>query len=485
MPGIRGTLEIARRALFAQQTALEVASNNIANANTEGYSRQRVVMEASKPITVGTLSLGSGVTVERIDRIRDSFVESQLRAEQQSLSNYETLEAKYSQLEAIVNEPSEMGLASLMDKFFDSWQQLANDPQSLTMRENVSQSATAMTGRFNTLSNQLTDMSEDIFEEFNAQVNAFNSIAEQIAILNGQLLGSGEGSVQSAQLLDRRDTLLMQMNEIADVRITENERGQIKLSLGGKVFLDNTDLIKLSASSGTSDIRQLKWEDNSSGAVIGNGKLAALAEFRETVLPGYQGRLDKLALSIAVAVNELHSQGFGLDGGTNVAFFSDSTVDAASISVSSVILSDKEKIAASMDGNMGDGSLALQISQLQDKNVVLEETASNDAIIANEGIDGVVRQILNGTAAYSSVMSFNTYYAELVSSVGREKVGIGTYKEGQALFVNQLKSQQESVSGVSLDEEMINLIKYQRAYQAAARVIDLADQLAETVLNMV
>jgi flagellar hook-associated protein 1 FlgK len=485
MSGIRGTLEIARRALFAQQTALEVSSNNIANVNTEGYSRQRVVMEESKPITVVKLSIGTGVNVERIDRIRDAFVESQLRFEQQSLSNYETLEAKYSQLESIVNEPSEMGLSSLMDKFFDSWQQLANDPQSLTMRENVIQSATTMTSRFNTLSNQLTDMSGDVLQEFNAQVNAFNSIAEQIAILNEQLLGSGGGSTQSAQLLDRRDTLLMQMNEIADVRVTENERGQIKLSLGGKVFLDNTDVIKLSSASQTSDIRQLKWEDNSSAVVIGNGKLAALAEFRETVLPDYQGRLDKLALSIAAAVNDLHSQGFGLDGGTNVNFFSDSTIDAASISVNSVILTDKQKVAASADGNMGDGSLALQISQLQDKNLVLEETASNDAIIANEGIDGVISQILNNTAAYSSVVSFNTYYAELVSSVGQEKVGIGTYKEGQALFVNQLKSQQESTSGVSLDEEMTNLIKYQRAYQAAAKVIDLADQLAETILNMI
>ena len=453
MSGIRNTLEIARSALVSSQVALDVTGNNIANANTEGYSRRRAIMESESQRTAQNFVIGKGVIVSRIERVRDQYIETQLRTQQQSLSYWETLQTKYARLEDIFTEPSEAGLGEMMNKFFDSWQGLATDPQSYTARSNVLQKANSLASKFRTTAKHISDLKDEIRSEFNNQLEKFNSLAEQLAEINIQLPLSTE---QAADLLDRRDNLLMQMNKIANVQTMENEYGQVTISLGGKVLLENSKVVKLVEASADEPLNTLHWEDNSRASKASNGQLAALARFHDETLQDYSDQLDELATSLVEGVNELHKTGYGLEGSTNVNFFDPSTTGAADIQVSSEVADNAEKIAVSADGNRGNGEIARQIAQL-----------------------------VNDSSMVNNSFSFHDYYGTTIARLGNEVQDTTVKLDGQKMLVNQIRTHQESASGVSLDEEMTNLIQFQRAYQAAAKLINVVDEMMDTILRMV
>ncbi len=453
MSGIRNTLEIARSALVSSQMALDVTGNNIANANTEGYSRRRAVMKSEYQRTAQNFVIGKGVIVSRIERTRDQYIESQLRTQQQSLSYWETMQTKYARLEDIFTEPSETGLGEMMSRFFDSWQGLATDPQSFTARNDVLQKANSLAAKFRSTTKHISDLKDEIRSEFNKQLEKFNSLAEQLAEINIQLPLSQE---QAADLLDRRDNLLMQMNKIVNVQTMENEYGQVTISLGGKVLLENSKVIKVVEGSADEPLNTIHWEDNSRASKASNGQLAALATFHDETLQDYSDQLDELATSLVEKVNELHKTGYGLEGSTNVNFFDPSTTGAADIRVSSEVADNAEKIAASEDGNGGNGEIARKIAQLV-----------NDSTVVNNSF------------------SFHDYYGATIARLGNDVQDTTVKRDGQKMLVNQARTHQEAVSGVSLDEEMTNLIQFQRAYQAAAKLINVVDEMMDTILRMV
>ena len=429
--------------------------------------------------------LGTGVSVTSIERIRDEFVDSQLQTEQQNMSNLETLETNYTRLESIFNEPSETGLGDLLNKFYDSWQDLANEPTSLLMRDFVVSNAEMLTNKFHTMNSQLNNLSNDIYQEYVNQIEQFNSITQQLADIN-VLLGSAETeNVQSASILDQRDALLTDLSKLADVKVSKNQSGQVMLSLDSKVFLERTTVTTMSEPPMGTSLAQIKWSEGSSNYALSGGSLGALVDFHDDVIPSYQEQLDHLAVGVATSTNKLHSQGYGLDGSTNTNFFTASTSGAADIRVNNEILSNKQKVAASSDENMGNGDLALQISQLSDMKLIPGDSFNSKNLLASSGMETIVQQLIDENFILSDTMSFTDYYANIIFSVGQDTLNATVAREGQEMYVQQLKTTSESVSGVSLDEEMTNLIKYQQAYQASAKLVNLADELAETVLNLV
>ena len=456
MSGVGNVLEIARRALFAQQAALDTTGHNIANANTEGYSRQRAQIRADTPIILNSLKFGTGADISAIERVRDRYIDSQLDAQKQSLAWWETIETKNALLEEVFGEPSEAGLSAIMNRFFDSWQDLANDPDSASERERLRYVGNSLTRKFNEISDRIESLQNEITIEFKELISEFNALFEKIRSLNQKFTSSNPMGGVSGDLLDERDRILSRMNEIANIQTVYSDNGQAIVSLGGKVFIDKSHVIEIDTDSSEMDFNYLIWDDGTRTNRANNGELGALAETKLNAIPQVLSNLDDLAESIVENVNSVHFNGYGLDGSTGNYFFSASGTSASSIQLDLSIQENSDKIVSSSDEMSGNGDVALEISQLQDVKILTDQTAT-----------------------------FNDFYGGMISTIGFMKQEASTQKEGQMLFVNQIEQYQQSYSGVSLDEEMANMIKFQRAYQAAAKLVTTADEMAETVLSMV
>ncbi|NOY60357.1 MAG: flagellar hook-associated protein FlgK [Calditrichaeota bacterium] len=456
MPSVGNLMEIARRALSSQQIALTTTGHNIANANTENYSRQRVEIQPTNPLQQYEFFIGTGADVSAIKRVSDQFINAQLNQQQQSLGWFETMESKYTQLEEVFGEPSEVGLSEAINNLFDSWNNLANNPDDLSARDIVLHRAQSLAQRFNSISARLTNIQDSIKKEFSNSVDEFNRLSKQVADINLKIVSRSGGS-NSGDLLDQRDILLKRMSELANIKISESDNGQVMLSLNGKVFLQRNNYIEMEMPKESSNLSDLKWSDSKTPVSLQNGIMAALTKFHDEVIPESIEGIDSLAVSIAENVNSIHETGYGLDGSTSNRFFDPATTNAANIKVDQNIVADVRKIATSSDLNNGNGDLALQISQIQDKNFSIK----------------------------NSMATFSDYFANMIASIGSSKQEATANKQGQQLFVGQLEEDRQAISGVSLDEEMTNLVNYQKAFQAAARLVTLADDLADTVLNMV
>ena len=456
MPGINNIFEIGKSALFAQQTAINTTGQNISNVNTEGYSRKVANFEPSISILGQGLQLGSGVTVNDITRVRDRYIDSQLSLQRQTLSYWETMDKKHLLLEQIYEEPGETGISGLMNSFFESWYELSNNPDNAGIRDNVIYHADALAKKFNSLESRMTDMSGEITNEISDNISDFNDYAAQIAEINKKVLYVDKNGGGYSSLLDERDMLLEKMNSIADIVTQENELGQVNITLSGKVFLQKTHFVALDASKIEGDMSQMNWTDGTVSDTAKGGTLGALIELREDIIPENITKLNNLAATLVETVNNQHRAGYSAEGNTGVNFFDESGTDASTIAVDARLFENNQLLAASGDGNQGDGTNAMLIAQLQDLNTM-----------------------------QNSSLSFTEYYANIVTTEGNRRDQAIQLHDGQETFTNNLYSYQQSISGVSLDEEMTNLILFQRGYQAASKLITLADEMTQTIINMV
>lgn len=457
MANLKSVFEIGRQALNVQQAALDRTSHNIANVNTEGYSRQRLSLAADTVLISGGFKYATGVAVESIERVRDKFIDKQIQVQTNTLGWFDTYKSAFERLETIINEPSDSGISSALTQFFDAWHGLASDPENVVARENVLMRAEVLAGAFRSTRQRLDQLKQELYGQFVTDVNRLNDMLDELAEMNRIIINSG-GQGPHPDLLDKRDMLVNQLSKLADIRVSEQNDGSVIISHHGKVVLQNVTVTHLIAGENGGQLGQSHWENESAGAGFGNGKLAALSELHDTRIDELFAELDTLADTIVQAVNEQHRLGSSIEEvptkGYN--FFDPASAGAADLRISDDIRNNVLRIAASLDGNSGDGENALRIGQ------IVNETLLND---------GTTR--------------IHDYFSNIVSTVGAQSAHYRTMAEGQELFVEQLTMRQEQVAGVSLDEEMTNLIEFQRAYQAAARVISTVDEMIETLLNTV
>ena len=476
-------LNMGRGALHAQQSALQVIGNNIANVNTHGYCRQKVNLKTGLPQTDPIGQISSGVTVEGASRARDVLLNRILRRETQNLGNYETLKNSLEQIEAIFNEPSETGLSSLMSQFFNAWEDLANNPEHLSARTVLRERGTALANAINETHFRLSQLQEDIGETLKGKIKEINNIAQQIANLNQQIKTTEASQKMNNELQDRRDFLVDQLSRFVDIDVLETEDGTLTINAGQKTFISGMHAsefgIRISDSGIEEDSRSL-WPVNrspvSSKAAlflefgegqratvnVRNGELKGLLDAHNNIIPDYQKRLNDLAAELAQEVNELHQTGFGLDGSTGQSFFtftsvssSDNTGAASTLAIDEAISADLKKIAASGEIDApSDNSIAIMMSQLRTKDM--------------RNLDTV---------------TFSAFYQSMIAELGAQSQNANQFKEAQELVVTQINQRRESVSGVSLDEEAIDLVNYQSAYQAAARYISTVDELLDVLVN--
>lgn len=456
MPSTFMALETARRGLAAGLTGMEVSGHNVANANTPGYTRQRVVLSASEPYTepcLGrleeALQLGTGVTVEQVQRVRDSFLDGQIRTELHSLGNWETQRDALSEIETVFMEPSENGLNNLISKFWADWQELSRNAENSPIRSVLVQDSITLANAMNHIYSLFETIKTDQQELANIYINDINSKARQIAALNEQIVNIKAAGDQPNDLMDKRDLLLDELARLVNYTATENEDGSVDVSVGS---------ISLVAGSNYSDIPAIDWSAGpdpwSAGPYdqVTGGNLKGIKDILSK-LQAYEDDLDALAAGLIGAVNGLHASGYDLYGSTGVEFFTGT--GAADIAVNSDIVDDLGKIAAAgISGAPGDGANALAIAQLQNSNIA--------------GLGGT---------------TIGGYYKNMIARLGVETQESVRMVENQQALVDQLSNRKESISGVSMDEEMTNIIQYQYAYMGAARVISALDSMLDTLIN--
>jgi flagellar hook-associated protein 1 FlgK len=427
IPSLLG-LQTALSGLIAEQTALDTAGNNIANANTEGYSRETALLEPNPPLTIPAISaqtgrgaqLGTGVSVTTITRIRNTYLDAQYRTQNSALSAASTQSEVLEQAQAAFNEPSSAGIASQLSNFWTAWNNLAVSPTSEAAKEAVVAAGQQLTTVFKQLSSQLTTIATQAGEQYNALTGPSGEVedyANQIAQLNGQIKLSEEAGQPPNEMLDRRDELLDKLASLANITVTEGSDHMDTVSFGeaAKPLVEGT---------------KVNWPQTLTETA--GGRLGALLALTGPggALTSLQTGLDTVAETLAATVNEHLA----------TPFFSGET--AATLAV------------------------AVKASEVQ---------ASGTKAVGGNEVARAIAALRGGTAEQG--------YAALVEKVGSDVRAAGDEQTNLQTTVTAISDQRESVSGVSLDEEMTNLITYQRGYQASARTLTAMSEMLETLIE--
>jgi flagellar hook-associated protein 1 FlgK len=450
------------------QTALQTVSHNIANKATEGYSRQRVELTTAPPIGEGNIQIGMGTRASQVTRTNNPWLEKQLQKETGVLGFEQGKVESLARVEQVFNEQMNKGLNQYVTEFFNSFRELSNNPESTTSRTMVREAAVALTADFKRIASQLEQVQKDADELIRNQVQEVNKMVKEVASLNEKISQVEVQGVPANDARDRRDVLLKKLNERIDITYAEGSNGMVTVQTAGNAILvSGYDSYEIgTARDGLSNRLNLTYKQNESTppfsitSRIKGGSIGGALSVRDKVVEDLKQKVDKMALTLAEEVNKVHALGYDRYGKPSTDFFQFKTVlgqsVAQSIELNENIFNDVNLIAAgSVPGAPGDNTVANVISQIQNKNIMEEGTATLDDFYNSQvGVVGVLSQ-----RAQKS-------------------------RESQANILKQLEGIRESVSGVSLDEETTNMIEFQKAFEASARVIKTADEMLETVLNL-
>ena len=461
MTHLFGVLSTATSALLTQQRAINVTGNNIANVNTPGYSRQRLNLETGLPTQTGLGMMSYGVTSTDVDRVYDRFLGVQLNNENANLGRWEAQKGMLDRVEVVFDESAGYGLNQALSDFWNSWQDLSLNPEGQTERSVAAATSQGLADAIRQKYGDLEQVQEDIDTAVEGDVEAVNRFAAQIADLNQKIARTEIGGTNANDYRDSRDLALKQLAEIIDIQSFEDAGGQVVVSVGaGRPLVESGNTWQLSTQTNAEGHSDIFWPDVSGGLVnlsgeIGGGRIGGWLQTRDTKIAGYQDDLDALAQGLISEVNSLHSAGYGLDGTTGTDLFTGT--GAADMEVNPAVLSDLDLIAASAPpGVYGNAGQAIAINALRTSLTMNGGTSTFDA------------------AANS-----------LVSQVGYDVQTAKANASHQADMMTYLENYRESVSGVSLDEEMVNLVKFEAAYNAAAKMVSMADEMLDSLMNMV
>lgn len=483
-----GGYSVALTGMAVNQTVLATISHNLANISTTGYSRQQVsTAELVTPKTGGTTT-GSGTSVESVTRARDTLLDKTYYAENARLSYCETKSSNIETVESLLGDftattddsTTETGIQETLQDFFGSWDELGKDPSSSTARETVLEAANTLVDTLAQLDEQLLQLQEDCVGSVEEAIDNLNSYASQVADLNSRISQAEVAGAEANDLRDQRDELVDKMSALADVATCEDANGTFSVNLGGVSLVqgDSVNTVVVSGDGSTASPLKVTWEGLNREVAISSGSIAAQIEDADqsmvttltyssttsttnyafdadscSTIGEVRQALNNLITTIAYQVNALVSSGTDLDGNTGVAIFvpidSNKPLSISNMQVNSV-LDDANKLAVSSTGETGDGTIASSVAALQDaENLVF---------------DGLTK-------------TPDSFYSSLVSWLGTEGETVDGLVTTQESLVSQIDTQRQSVSSVSLDEELSKMIAYQSAYAASAKYLSAIDSL--------
>ena len=550
---ITSILNMAKTSLLNSQLAMNVTSNNIANVDTEGYSRQEAVFSSrgSKYSYYGVV--GQGAEISAIQRQHDQFIQDQIIDGSSVSSRWEMTNSILTEIELALTSDDTYGTSKYLNDFWSAWADLSGEPLGYTERGLLVSAAVRLTESFNSTAVSLENIQQDLDSNIQSTVQEINSITNAIASLNEKILGIETGSgMQANDLLDQRDVLLNDLAELVDYDVVTDQNGNANVYLkNGTPLVSGTHNWELNTDNLMSDsqFHDITWDDGSGGersvlSAISGGKLYAMIEQRDSFIPETLGQLDLLAAAITQEVNKIHVQGTAADGTSGNNFFeplqgeawasnanlgdaaAEATVfDEAALTLHEyeVIFSDSNNLTVrdketgldvathdlSTDGatvyfegikltfsgtaQAGD-TFTVSTTHLAAKNMsVSSEVLDNQDKIAaslssepggNQGALDIAALQSAGTMRDGTV-TFGDALAKIIGDVGVAKTDAETNGSFHEDLLSYLNTMREEVSGVSLDEEMIDLMKFQRSFQAASKLINIADEMYETLINTV
>lgn len=541
-------LDIARSSLFAHQQYLDVTGHNIANANVEGYSRQRLNLNAGLDIYgMGYPgAVGTGVRVEQLERVRDTLLDRDFRRQQAELQHNQTRLDYLTRLENIYGDLGDTGLQASADRFFDAWQEAAQRPEDLSLRQVLLQRGQDLAEQVQQMDADALQLQQQAQRDLQQTVTRVNAMAEELAALNIEVSKRSGAGETPADLLDQRDRLLDELSQYARIQVRENDLGAVQVQIDGKAIVDeggaqalhlrpDPDIVRAMAPPGNGTlshgdlvingvdmigsspdlviggpadygrlVEQINLHSAQTGIraeldpanqlvltglrdgstylnlqvsgnglalsglqggsqtltshsrlVVGNssiidspgGKLGGLQQARNNEIPQTMQQLNQLVNELASRVNQLHSNAYDLDGQTGRPFFTGSS--PADLQVAQSLFSDPGQVALAANPAFppGDGSQGLAIANLR------------------------------------QVMGFDTRQQAMITELGNRISGLeGKAAQGQRVL-EQIENQRQSVAGVNLDEELSRMLQFQRAYNAAARVMTTFDEMLNQVIN--
>lgn len=567
MSGLYGILDMCKWSTLAQQANIEVIGHNIANVNTPGYSRQKVVLNAAPSITTVIGQMGTGVRAVEVQREHDKFVNAQINFEKQILGNWQAQDYSFQRIEGIFNESSEYGLSSAMNEFWNAWQSLADNPSGQAERVGLISIAETMARDFNKMYEDLHTIKVDTNSSIKGAVDNINALVDQIVELNEKISQIEVGQDTANDFRDQRESLLDELAQKIGFSCVEDDTGQVS------IFLENGHPLvqpgrgwhlAVEVNATNNNFHDVGWDDGTGilRDITGNitrGELGGLLEIRDTIVPSYIGKVDKLAAGIINETNKLHYYGYGIDGSTENNFFNplsvstnisgdntgNASIDVGTVYDNSVLTLDDYEIrftgAATFeiynvtdgtqvmdaringvvdnDGSFAytsgddiefegirvvitDGAIGLTSGDIftvdstgdAAKNMMLNPDIVNDVnkIATSEDGSGndnlnalAMAGLRNGNYMSNNTTSFDGYYSGLIGEIGVDAQNASRSFLYKQTMVEQLTSRRESISGVNLDEEMANLIRYQQAFTASARMITLVDEMMDELLNLI
>lgn len=587
MAGIGMVLDIATTALSAQQQSINVTAHNIANVNTEGYSRQSPDLETKQPMMTNGLIMGRGVNVDQVTQAGDRFIENRLMQEKSNLSSSSEMEKYMQVLEGYFNENSDTGLSTMLTDFWNGWYDISNNPSGAAERSSLYEHSALLAEKFNESGNDLTQVESDLTNAVSSGIETINQITNQIAQLNNQIVGM-EADNTANDLRDKRNALVSKLNEYLDVKTFNQSNGSLTIiTAKGCTLVQDSSSYELEMGGSNGD--RIIWQDSSGRDVditddVNNGKLGGWLDMRDEAVGKYQLDLDALAKEFIWSVNQQHSQGVGLEGfssvtGSNVVSdtgkglgtfdsgldYSDKMIDGAfnlwiydangdvvggsanpiTIDAGTTTLTDLRNkintaatnISAPITASISDGKLTIDAGSgytfafsddtsnvlaalgintfftgssagnmgvndaigLNLNNIAAGQVGDDGAIAAGSNVNALAVTDLqntkisisqwtcdriNGNTEGRTTSTIEDYYHSMVGAIGIASASVSRDKTFSETMVNEISSIRDSISGVSLDEELTNLIKYQHAYAAATKLISTSDEMLSTLLEV-
>jgi len=537
MEGLR-SLEIGIRAIRAQREALHTIGHNIANVNTPGFSRQRAILTTTLPQG----SMGTGVKVQMVQRIRHEVTDFYIRKETPTFNQWKAKFEIMQQVEVLFNEPSEAGISNTLGEFWDAWADLGNNPESGAARANLREQARTLCEGLSSLYGTLKDLQANIDQQVKSEVEFLNSLTQQIGNLNQEIEKTELGGKEIANdLRDRRDYLIDGLSESINFTYREMDDNTIRISIFGQLLVSKSKIAELMTEGGESGYLDVRWKDSGENVIMTDGKLKGLIDARDQIIPEFLDSLDNLASSLIEEVNYLHRRGMGLDGVREIVGWKDFAgvldpdVDPGEVYGSFAINGVEIELAAGDDldaiiikinaeeSNTGvtaskEGDrLVLQpyfdnpktISITDDPDGIMREDLGiladffqgsgaddislNDAIIndlnkiaaSQSGAPGdnsnalAINQLKGKLTVDEGTSTFGDYYSGIIGKLGVETRQSSHLKSNKELLLTTLEDRRQSICGVSLDEETTNIILFQQAYRVAVAFLKTVNDMLD------
>ncbi len=460
MSSLFGTMSVALQSLLTQQGALEVTANNLANVNTPGYSREAPIFEESPPTLVGNTEVGTGATLASVESVRDNILNLRIDQETSQQSSLSSYVDSMNQVQALFNETQGTGLQTDLSNFFNSFQSLSTDPTDSSLQQSVIIAGQDLAQAFSQTSQNLSTIQQGLDQSVVQTVQQVNQLTSQIASLNQQIQQITNSGQNAGGLVDEQDQALTNLSNLIDISVITANNGTVSVTTSNGSLLVSGDVTsnlttQINSTTGMHDVYDNGTDITST---ISGGQLQGLISARDNSIPSAMSSLDNLAAGLISAVNTQQTAGYDANGNPGVDFFTPFTPttpgsNAGAAATMSVALTNPDQVAASGTGSTGDNSNAIALANLQNATMVAGQTAGN-------------------------------YYSNLIDQVGNDVSNATSQQEAVSLVLQQLTNQQSAVSGVSLDEEATNLVMYQRAYEASARVISVVDELTSDTIDM-